>query len=89
MSFNGRLVKGIGVALNDFQGILGTFTDAGPQTIAQVVADDLGFAVHDGQRSFGTTDDAIAATVTSFFINLNDFAFKFHTFTLIKSNFRP
>jgi hypothetical protein len=81
MGFDGRFVKRFGLALDDPQSALGAFADASTQTVAQVLRNDFNLTVHDGQGAFGATDHALTAAVAFFFIDLNDFAFYFHSLT--------
>ena len=74
MLLHGLLVKLIGLTLDQLQGSGGAAAQAGPQAVAQNVADQFGLAVYNGQGSFGAVDDAGPATVALLFINLNYFA---------------
>jgi hypothetical protein len=76
--FHRRFVEILGFALDDLQGVLGAFADAGAQAVAQVVGNHFGLAVDDLQGPFGAGDHAVAASVAAFFIDFNDLSGYFH-----------
>jgi hypothetical protein len=82
MNLDRFFIEFVRFALNDLQGALGAFTNAGPQSIAKVIGNRFGLTVHNGQSPLSTADHTLAAAVTFFFINLNDFAFYLHEITV-------
>ncbi len=55
-----------------------TGAETGPETVAELVGDQLGLTVNDLQRSLGAIRNALSAAVTQFLVDLNDFPHLFH-----------
>jgi len=68
------LVEGGGFSLLHGEGSFGTDGEAEAGAVAQLLLDDLGFAVDDLDRAFGARGDAEAAPGTEFFVDLHDAA---------------
>ena len=58
MLFDGRLVKLIRLAFNNFKGAPGTLTQAGPQSIAIYLRYQFSLAIHDLNGAFGAGGNA-------------------------------
>jgi hypothetical protein len=67
-----------GRALNDLKGAQGTFSQAGPQSVAIKVGDHAGFAIYYLQCALGTGRHTVAASVTEFFVNFDNLTYGFH-----------
>jgi hypothetical protein len=72
--FNGRLIEIIGIPLDDGDGVLGTVTEAGTETVAEVIGSKSRLAVDDGDGPFGAGRHAQSAAVAFFFVNLDNFS---------------
>jgi hypothetical protein len=68
-------VELIGLSLLDGDGIHGTVSEAGAQSIAQVIGEQPGLAVDDLDRAFGTGRNTKAAAVAFFLIYFYDLSF--------------
>jgi hypothetical protein len=73
----GFLVKFVGFALYDVQGILRAGTQTGSQPVAVGILDQFRLAVDDGYGAFGTVEHAQAAAIAALFIYLYYFAYLF------------
>lgn len=76
--FHGLFVIGVGRALDNFQSAGGAAGKAGSQAVAKVVGNDLGLAVDDLYRPFGTVQNALTAAVAEVFVNFDDVAHSVH-----------
>jgi hypothetical protein len=68
-------IKGIGFSLDNLQSIDRAFTNAGSKTIAVIVCHELCLAIDKLYCTFCACVNALSATITFIFINLNDFSF--------------
>jgi hypothetical protein len=68
-------IEFLGLALHHPDGILGTMSQAGSQTVAVFVADQPGLALNDLQRTLDTVGDAFSAAVAFILVYLDYFAF--------------
>jgi hypothetical protein len=78
--FYGPLIKILRLAFDDFEGIVWAFSQTGSKPIAKFLRNQSGFTVDDLDGSLGAGWDTVPATVTFFFIDLNDLPFDFHVF---------
>jgi hypothetical protein len=78
--FHGLLIKIFCLALDDSEGIIGAFSQTGSQPIAEFLRNQSGLTVDDLDGSLSAGRDALLATITFFFIDLNDLSFDFHVF---------
>ncbi len=69
---NGVLVEPVGVALDDRDGADVAVSDAGAETVAVAVADELRLAVNELNGTLGAGRDAITAPVAEFLVDLDD-----------------
>ncbi len=60
------------LALHDFQGALGAFAYAGSNPVTENLTYKLGLAIHKLERTFCTSDDALAASRALLFVDLDD-----------------
>jgi len=72
--FHRSLVKGVGIALLDADGILGAFTQAGPQAVAEVIGSQHRLAVDDLDGPLGAGGNTQAATVALVRVDLHNFS---------------
>ena len=70
----GNFVELIGFAFDDTYRVLRTFTQTSAESVAVFIGDQFRFAVDDLDRPFGTSGNALAATVAEGFVDLNDFS---------------
>jgi hypothetical protein len=76
--FNGFLIEFVGLTLHKFKGTRRAFPQAGPQPVTIYFGNYTGFAVYNFQRALSTGRNAIAATVTEFFVDFDNFTYGFH-----------
>jgi hypothetical protein len=69
-----RLVKGVGLPLLHGDGVLRAFTEAGPETVAEVVGGEHCLAVDYLDGPLGAGGNAEPADVTFFRIDFDDFS---------------
>jgi hypothetical protein len=77
MRFRGMYVKGFNVGLDNGQGVLGAFSEAGAEAVAVLLGHEPGLSVGNPDGALGAGGDAEAATVAFFFIDPDDFSFHF------------
>ena len=70
-----RLVKGCGLALDHFEGALGTMTETGAEPIAVHIADEAGLAVDDGDCPFCARGHTVSATIAELFVDFDHFTY--------------
>jgi hypothetical protein len=80
MRFHGLQIKGVRIRLDDGQGVLGTFPEAGAEAVAVLFGHQPGLSTRDFNGALGAGGDAQAATIAFFFINPDDFSFDLHLF---------
>ena len=68
------LVVGFGLPLHHADGLFRAMTDAGPQAVAEEIAEQPGLPVDDLQRSFGAARDAQTAPGAFLFVDFYDFS---------------
>ncbi len=73
--FYGGFIKLIGFTLDDLDGILGTMSEAGTETVAEIIGDQLGLAINDLNSTFGAGRHTKPATITLVLIYNYDFPF--------------
>ena len=61
--FHRFFVELIGFTFDNGQSVGGTFADAGPQPVTEIVGNNLGLAVDDIEGPFSAAGDALAAAV--------------------------
>jgi methyl coenzyme M reductase subunit D len=72
--FNRHFVEFFCFPLDDFQGTLRTVAEACPQPVAIYFGNHTGLPIHYLKRSFCAVRDALSASVTEIFIDLNYFS---------------
>jgi hypothetical protein len=72
MKLHGLLVKIFGFPFDDGDGILGTVSKAGAQTVTEFVTDQFRLSVNDLKSSLCTVRNAESTAITFVFVNLNN-----------------
>jgi hypothetical protein len=73
---NRGFIEFVGFPLDDGDGLLRTFAEAGSKTVAEVISEKHRLAVHYPDRPFRACGDAESATVT--FFRVYGYHFSFH-----------
>ncbi len=78
MLLHGFFVKGLRLDINDCKGVPGTLAQAGAESVAVFLSDELRFTVNNLDGPLGAGRHAKTAAVASLLIDPDDFPLLFH-----------